>query len=213
MTRVYLRGSARRSNVARGGESAVVPLRFADSAVWVQDRVGWWLGLGLVLTLVFAAAELAVASSRQANKFYNQGNKAELAKDYDKALEFDEQAVAEDTSAPLEREREEREHKLGRLKGLPQVALLASRKLEALTFRKQESKVIFETIGKLAGIHVLFDSEYDNSEISIELRSTTLYEALDYVSLLAKSNWKPLTDNAIFVTNDSTNKRRDYDDF
>ena len=291
MTRVYRRGSARSSRGAHGGESAVVPLRFADLPVRAQSRVRWLLALWLVLTLGFVAAEPAVASGRKAAKFYKQGRTAELGKDYDKALEFYEQAVAEDpedpkhllaasrmrfvagqthveigrrqreqghleeaaaefqraleidpastvavqehravlelieqrdkqgaeqgefdTTSPLEKEREEREQKLGRLKGLPELAPLASGKLEALTFRKQESKVIFETIGKLAGINVLFDSEYEDKEISIELSSTTLYEALDYVSLLAKSYWKPLTSNAIFVTNDNTNKRREYTD-
>ena len=81
-----------------------------------------------------------------------------------------------------------------------------------MTFRDQESKVVFETIGKLAGINVLFDSDYNDEKITFDLKNVTLYEALDYTSLLAKAFWKPLTRNAIFVTNDSPNKRREFDD-
>ena len=291
MTTVYLGRAIHGSNGARCRESAVIPLRLACSPAPAQGRTRWWLAWGLVLTLGLFAAEPAVAGERRAKKLHRQARKAELVKDYDKALELYEQAASEepedpryqlaayrtrfvagqthveigrrqreqghleeaaaefqraleidpastvaaqehrgvldlieerrkqgdaggdfDTTTPLEREREKREQKLSRLKSLPELEPLSSRPLEALTFRKQESKVIFETIGKLAGINVLFDAEYDDSEISIELSGTTLHEALDYVGLLAKAFWKPLTKNAIFVTNDTTNKRRDYDD-
>ncbi len=37
-------------------------------------------------------------------------------------------------------------------------------------------------------------------------------EALDYLSILTKSFWKPLSANTIFVTQDNTTKRRDYED-
>jgi general secretion pathway protein D len=39
-----------------------------------------------------------------------------------------------------------------------------------------------------------------------------LQEALDYVALLTKTFWKPVSANAIFVTEDNVTKRRDYED-
>jgi len=75
------------------------------------------------------------------------------------------------------------------------------------------SKIIFETIGKLAGINVLFDPDYQDRRFSLELGNATLIEALDYVGSLAKAFWKPLSSNAIFVTNDNTTKRRDYEEY
>ena len=112
-------------------------------------------------------------------------------------------------SSPLERARLARERKVGRLKGLPELKPISTEPIN-LNIPKQESKVVFETIGKLAGINVLFDSEFEEEEITLEIQNATLHEALDYVSLIAKAYWKPLTENAIFVTNDNTNKRRDY---
>ena len=112
-------------------------------------------------------------------------------------------------SSPLERARLARERKVGKLKGLPELKPISTEPIN-LNIPKQESKVVFETIGKLAGINVLFDSEFEEEEITIEIQNATLYEALDYVGLIAKAYWKPLTANAIFVTNDNTNKRRDY---
>lgn len=77
---------------------------------------------------------------------------------------------------------------------------------------KEQSKVVFETIGKLAGINVLFDPDFSDSEVEIEIRNATLPEALDYVGLLAKAFWKTVTHNTVMVANDNPNKRREFED-
>jgi general secretion pathway protein D len=75
------------------------------------------------------------------------------------------------------------------------------------------AKVLFETVGKLAGINVLFDPEFkENNKQSIELTGATLNEALDYLAIVTKTFWKPLSGNTIFVTQDTTTKRRDYEE-
>ncbi len=75
-------------------------------------------------------------------------------------------------------------------------------------------RVMFETAAKLAGINVLFDPEYDTAQTirmqQIDLSRTTLEEALDQISLVTKSFWKPLSQSTIFVTVDSPAKRREY---
>ncbi len=80
----------------------------------------------------------------------------------------------------------------------------------------QKPRVLFETIGKLAGINVLFDPDYEQQSLvktqSIDLQNSTLDQALDYVALLTKSFWKPLSANAIFVTLDNTTKRREIEE-
>ena len=79
----------------------------------------------------------------------------------------------------------------------------------------QPAKVLFETVGKLAGINVLFDPEFKgegNKTQSIELTGATLNEALDYLAIITKAFWKPLSANTIFVTQDSPTKRRDYEE-
>ena len=77
----------------------------------------------------------------------------------------------------------------------------------------QPPRVLFETVGKLAGINVLFDPEYTpGKNQSIELTNATLEEALDYLAVMTKSFWKPLSANTIFVTKDNATKRRDYEE-
>jgi len=72
-----------------------------------------------------------------------------------------------------------------------------------------ESKILFETIGKLAGFNVLADPDYQSRRISVELNNVTLEDALDHVGVLSKTLWKPLSGNTILIYQD--NKRRDHD--
>jgi general secretion pathway protein D len=77
----------------------------------------------------------------------------------------------------------------------------------------QPPRVLFETVGKLAGINVLFDPEYTATRNqSVEFNNVSLEEALSYLELVTKSFYKPISANAIFVTNDNTTKRRDYEE-
>ncbi len=77
----------------------------------------------------------------------------------------------------------------------------------------QPPKVLYETVGKLAGINVLFDPQMQpGKNANLDLNNVTLQEALDYIALLTKTFWKPVSANAIFVTEDNVTKRRDYED-
>ena len=77
------------------------------------------------------------------------------------------------------------------------------------------SKLLFETVAKVAGLNVLWDPEYTasvNRNIPVEFQNSTLEEALDYLAVVTKSYWKPLSSNTIFITMDNPNKRRDYEE-
>src|ERR1022692_3702602 len=77
------------------------------------------------------------------------------------------------------------------------------------------SKLLFETVAKMAFINVLWDPEYQpqvRGNIQVDLENSTLEEALDYLAVITKSYWKPLSTNTIFITMDNPNKRRDYEE-
>jgi len=75
----------------------------------------------------------------------------------------------------------------------------------------EDSKVIYETIGKLAGINVLFDPDYTSRRIKVELNSVSLEEALQIVALESKTFWRPVTPNTIFVAADNPAKRKELE--
>jgi len=73
-------------------------------------------------------------------------------------------------------------------------------------------KVVFDTIGKLAGLTVIYDPDLQARRIPVDLNNVTLEQALDIVSLEAKAFWKPVTENIIMIIPDNTQKRRDYEE-
>src|SRR5215469_8321568 len=75
----------------------------------------------------------------------------------------------------------------------------------------EDTKVIYETVGKLAGINVLFDPDYTSRRIRIELNGVTLDEALEIVALQSKTFWRPVTPNTIFVASDTPAKRKEVE--
>ena len=75
----------------------------------------------------------------------------------------------------------------------------------------EDTKMIYETVGKLAGINVLFDPDYTSRRIKIELNGVTLEEALEIIAMESKTFWRPVTPNTIFVAADTPAKRKDIE--
>jgi general secretion pathway protein D len=75
----------------------------------------------------------------------------------------------------------------------------------------EDTKVIYETVGKLAGINVLFDPDYTSRRVKIELNGVTLEQALEIIALESKTFWRPVTANTIFVASDTPAKRKDVE--
>src|SRR5882762_2906514 len=75
----------------------------------------------------------------------------------------------------------------------------------------QDTKALYETVGKLAGINVLFDPDYTSRRVAIELNGVSLEEALGIIALESKTFWRPVTPNTIFVAADNPAKRKELD--
>jgi len=77
----------------------------------------------------------------------------------------------------------------------------------------EDSKLVYETIGKLANppLNVLFDPDYTPRRLTIRLQKVSLPEALDIVALQSRTFWRPVTGNTIFVAQDTQAKRRELE--
>jgi len=75
----------------------------------------------------------------------------------------------------------------------------------------EKSNVAYETVGRLAGINVLFDPDYTPRQVHIELNGVTLEEALGIISIETKTFWRPVTPNTIFVAQDNPAKRKELE--
>ncbi|MGH9518426.1 MAG: type II and III secretion system protein, partial [Terriglobales bacterium] len=87
----------------------------------------------------------------------------------------------------------------------PQLKPLSS---EPLTLHMvEDSKVVYQAVGKAAGINVLFDPEYVGRRIQVDLTNVSLLDALRIVGTISGTFWRPVTKNSIFVAADTRAKR------
>ncbi len=75
----------------------------------------------------------------------------------------------------------------------------------------EKADVIYQTVGKLAGINVLFDPDFTAKQARIELNGVTLEDALEIISFETKTFWRPVTPNTIFVAQDNPAKRKELE--
>ncbi|MBM3763041.1 MAG: hypothetical protein FJW36_22700 [Acidobacteria bacterium] len=115
-----------------------------------------------------------------------------------------------------DRVRQQNEKKLEGLMDAP-VLKPIQREIVNLKINNQPAKILFETLSKMAGINVMFDPDFvsqnQGKNYPVDFQNTTIEEALDYLSILTKAYWKPISSNAIYVTLDNPQKRRDYEDY
>jgi hypothetical protein len=75
-----------------------------------------------------------------------------------------------------------------------------------------DSKVIYQAIGKVAGFDVLFDPDYVSKHVAVDITNVSLTDALRMVGDISGTFYKPLTANSIFVAQNNTTKHHELDD-
>jgi general secretion pathway protein D len=75
-----------------------------------------------------------------------------------------------------------------------------------------DTKDIYTGIGKVAGINVIFDPDYQSKRIPVDLKSVSLADALRVVGTIAGTFYKPITSDTIFVASSTRQKHTDLDD-
>ena len=92
------------------------------------------------------------------------------------------------------------------------VALIAV-STEPLTMHMvEDSKVVYQAVGKAAGINIIFDPDYTSKRIQVDLNNVSLLDALRIVGTVSNTFWRPVTGNTIFVAQNSRAKRTDLDE-
>jgi len=76
----------------------------------------------------------------------------------------------------------------------------------------EDTKVVYEAIGKAAGLNVLFDPDYTSKRVPVDLTNVSLSDALRIVGTISGTFYKPVTANTIFVAQNTIQKRHDLDE-
>src|SRR5580693_2906955 len=163
----------------------------------------------------FQSAQLHV---NQGQKLRTDGKVVESLGEFQKALIADpSSAIAiqemKRTQAILEEKPTEKHESTASIEGPPELKPIVG-VIQTLKINNQPPKVLYETIGKMAGINVVFDTTYPAQprNANMDIANMPIEQAFDYLAVLTKTYWKPITSNTIFVTEDSPAKRHDYED-
>src|SRR6185503_7430819 len=78
----------------------------------------------------------------------------------------------------------------------------------SIKFENTSLQKILETMGRLAGVNVLFDSQYRDKTVSVDLRNETFQNALDRLTFVNRLFYKILDPSTIIVVDESAAKRR-----
>ena len=75
-----------------------------------------------------------------------------------------------------------------------------------------DAKIVFDTLGKLAGLTMVYDPDFPARRITVDYNNVTLEQALEVAELESKAFIKPVTENIVLVIPDQPQKRRDYEE-
>ena len=166
---------------------------------------------------------------RQGRKLLASGRPDDAAGEFQKAVSIDptNEAAGQElgrllsAQAAAKREREETLQKALKSReqttesaGTPAIVKLKPLPEEPLAhFRiTADSRKVYETLAKLAGLNVAFTSDFQPRPVSVDLSNVKIEEALNIVSFQTKTFWRPLTPNTILVIVDNPTNRRDYEE-
>jgi general secretion pathway protein D len=83
---------------------------------------------------------------------------------------------------------------------------------ESLRFADASSQVVFRAIAQLAAISITFDPAFREMPITVDLRNTTLEDALNAVSGATRTFFRVTAPKTIIVIPDTAAKRREYEE-
>lgn len=84
--------------------------------------------------------------------------------------------------------------------------------IPSLRFRDDSLKHILDALGQLAGINIVYDSDFRDQEFSVSLDNIKFKDALSQILVANRLYYKPLDQSTILIIPDNPQKRRQYDE-
>jgi general secretion pathway protein D len=83
---------------------------------------------------------------------------------------------------------------------------------ESLMFREASSRLVFQSIAKLADISIGFDPAFREAPVTVDLRNVTLEAALNAVADVTRAFFRVTSPRNVLVIPDTPAKRREYEE-
>jgi len=96
----------------------------------------------------------------------------------------------------------------------PPLPVLSPRSPVPVVIRYTDASLekILESLGKLAGVNILFDDGYKDKKYSVNLSGVTFQEALDQITFVNRLFYKVLDQNTLIIVTEGRQKRNSYDE-
>jgi general secretion pathway protein D len=156
-----------------------------------------------------------------ANDFEKAAEELQVASNYDTANRSisDDLAIVRGRIRKQEAEQRERAE-FDQMKARAQavervpVAVLSPRSPVPITMRFEDGSLqkIFESLGRIGGVNVLFDEGFRDKKASVNLTGVTFEEALDRLTFVNRLFYKVVDQNTLIVVPESRQKRVAYDE-
>src|ERR1039457_6611214 len=76
----------------------------------------------------------------------------------------------------------------------------------------EDAKVIYQAVGRAAGVNILFDPDYTAKRVQVDLNGVSLTDALRIVGTMSNTFWRPVTANTLFVAQNTRAKSTELDE-
>jgi len=164
------------------------------------------------LALMRAKTSAGLFHVQQARMLSGQGKNEEAVSEYRKALSYDPQnRIYADELAALTREPAKKTEPAAE-KGIeaPFKLKVTVEKVQ-LKFTEAQLRSIFQALGKCAGINFIFDEQFRDVPLSIDLTDRTFEQAMSFLCLASKNFYRPIDEKTVIIVPDQPMKRMQYE--
>jgi general secretion pathway protein D len=83
---------------------------------------------------------------------------------------------------------------------------------DSVMFREASARTVYMALGKMGNVSVVFDPQFRDQPVTIDLRNSTLEDAFTTLSTTSRNFYRVTAPRTITVIPDTTAKRREYED-
>ncbi len=198
--------SGNRAEIGKNYEAAI---RFYEQAVIENPGEGVYR-----LALLRAKASAALLEIQRARALQADGKKDEAAAAYRKALSYDPLnriAAGELRYLAAPAPPEPKPEAAAEAAYEPPVKLKVTEEKLRLKFNEASLKSIFGTLGKSAGINFLYDEQFRDLPLTVDLTDRTFEQAVSFLCLASRNFSRVVDDRTVVIVPDQPMKRLQYE--
>jgi len=148
----------------------------------------------------------------KARRWASQEEKDRALEEYQKALSYDpENRMILIEAQNLSKEKNYGEESVPKKMKTPLELDVSDEKIKLKFIEEAELRSIFMALGKHAGVNILFDSQFRDMTLSIELEDMNFLEALNTLCLLSQNFFRIIDEKSVLIVPDTPQNREKYD--